>query len=188
MAIKSFGVLIFSMVILFACDTASKEQETSSVQVYLKNRSTVDSCICIIVELNDSYNELGQVCVVQIEENWDKLRSERFPHGLLDVSIGLKGDTLRKDTSVNLSFDIDLFITFRNDPIPSRYGNDEVYEYIAKNNLEVDNLKLFIDSLYQNNIIEYNPSYEKVLMVQVIEKSPATNSSNAVEGHDNGKP
>ncbi|MEM6737970.1 MAG: hypothetical protein AAF620_18070 [Bacteroidota bacterium] len=141
------------------------------VTFLVRNESIIDTCISIEISTSDYVSKNDSVCNDKLPGYWKTVDKINLPSGENEVSIEVLEYQLRKDSLINIQSDTNIFISYDKVPSISKYENKELFLIMEEKNLIVENFRIFADSLYENDIIQYNPEYKRNLKLEVIEVS-----------------
>ncbi|MDX2246619.1 MAG: hypothetical protein SF052_07590 [Bacteroidia bacterium] len=167
-------VLIF-LSILWLCATNTKlfkpsQAKTCKLKIYVANQSTIDSIITVFIAIDSQIVINEKVVNPHISSYWEEF-SVNLRAGKKDFTISIENSQVKKDTSIQIYNDIEIFVWYIRNPNPQKYFNPKIYQMMADSSINVRNYKLFVDSLYQNKIIENSnePLYKEEIWIKVKE-------------------
>lgn len=153
-------ILIF-LSFLWLCTTntqlfKSSQTKTCKLKIYVTNQSTIDSIITVVIAIDSQTVINEKVVNPRISSYWEEF-SVNLKSGKKDFTISIENSQIKKDTSIHIYDDIEIFVWYIRSPNPEKYFNPKIYQMMADSSINVRDYKLFVDSLYQNKIIE-NPN------------------------------
>lgn len=158
------AILLILVWFFYSC----KSNDNSRIRavVFLSNLSEIDSCITFKVNIGKSSSALIKVAKSDYPSTWDSVVFETNDNDSL-FAVGIQETNFQIDTVIELRARTNIFCYYKKEPSYYRYANPEVYRIIAESGDTIQHYRPYVDSLYENGIIVYEPTYEESLSIKV---------------------